>query len=161
MYSFQEIEHAVSSKGGKTDPEKVRAVWPVPRDLEELRSFVGFCGYYRWLKKDFARLATHLHHFSKMGMPLHWDQEHQGAFERLRLALVYAPVMKFPDPRSPFLLDCDASNEGVGAVFLRVKDGQEQVVEYYSSKFRSNEQNYCVTWKELLAIVKSFLQFHP
>ncbi|ROT72619.1 hypothetical protein C7M84_008980 [Penaeus vannamei] len=62
---------------------------------------------------------------------------------------------------SPYLLDTDASAEGLGAVLSQVKDGKECVVAYYSAKFTDPEKNYCVTRKELLAIVKSTEHFHP
>lgn len=72
-----------------------------------------------------------------------------------------APVLPYPDPASPYLLDTDASAEGLGAVLSQVKDGKEHVVAYYSSKFTGPERNYCVTRKELLAVVRSLDHFHP
>ncbi len=75
--------------------------------------------------------------------------------------LADAPVLSYPDPRFPYILDCDASAEGIGAVLSHEKDGREHVVEYYNQKFSPHERNYCITRKELLAVVKSFHYFHP
>lgn len=89
----------------------------MPRDLGELRSFIGFCSYYHRLIKGFARIATP-HHLTKISVPFYWDQECQKNFESRRLALVDAPVLKFPDPGCPYLLDYDASNVVVVAVLI-------------------------------------------
>ena len=59
------------------------------------------------------------------------------------------------------MLDCDASAEGVGAVLSQEKDGQEWVVSYFSKKFSAPEKNYCVTRKELLAVILALDHFHP
>ena len=65
------------------------------------------------------------------------------------------PFSDFPDSHLPFTLDTDASAEGIGAMLSQAKEGKEYVLAYYSSKFSKPERNYCVTRKELLAIVTS------
>ena len=90
-----------------------------------------------------------------------WNDECQEAFQKLKEALVSAPVLPYPDPAKPYVLDCDASAEDVGAVLSQLKDGQERVVSYYSHKFTAPERNYCVTRKELLAVIKSVDHLHP
>lgn len=61
-------------------------------------------------------------------------------------------ILPYPDP---YVLDCDASAEGVGAVLSQEKDGQEWVI-YLSKKFL--ERNYCVTHKELLTVIMALFQ---
>ena len=70
-------------------------------------------------------------------------------------------VLTSPDRAKPFILDCDASDEGVGGVLSQDCAGAERVVAYFSKKFTQAEKNYCVTRKELLAVVKSLDFFHP
>ena len=94
-------------------------------------------------------------------MCFQWDEACQAALEGLKKALVEAPVLPYPDPTLPYLLDTDASAEGVGAVLSEVKGGKEHVVAYYSAKLNKSERNYCVTRKELLAVVKALEHFHP
>ncbi len=84
----------------------------------------------------------------------------QAAFEQLKRVLVNAPVLPYPDPRLSYNLDCDASAEGIGAVLSQEKDGREHVVAYYTQKFSPRERNYCITRKELLALVKNLDHFH-
>ncbi|GFW15556.1 retrovirus-related Pol polyprotein from transposon 297 [Trichonephila clavipes] len=75
-------------------------------------------------------------------------------------ALTSSPILIHPQPDKPFILDTDASNESVGAVLSQEIDGQERVVAYWSKCLSKPERNYCVTRKELLAIVKAIEHFH-
>ena len=136
--------------------------WPVPASVAEVRSFLGLCTYYRRFVSRFAEIASPLHHLTKKGARFEWSDRCQEAFFRLKKALMEAPVLPFPDPSSPYLLDTDASTGGLGKLrLLQVKDGKEHVVAFYSSKLTKPERNYCVTRRELLAVVKSVEHFHP
>ena len=78
----------------------------------------------------------------------------QNAFLDLRRKLVSAPILAFPNFSKPFLLDTDASDNGIGAVLSQVQeDGRECVIAYASRMLTKAEQRYCVTHKELLAVV--------
>lgn len=157
------LGHIISAEGVKTDPGKTKAVreWPVPQNLKELRSFLGFCSYYRRFVKSYATIAAPLHALLKEGQRFKWSAQCQEAFERLKAALVSAPVLQYPDPLQPFVLDTDASDHGVGAVLSQLFDGEERVVAYYSRALSTPERNYCTTRKELLAVVDAVRQFHP
>ncbi|GFW48661.1 retrovirus-related Pol polyprotein from transposon opus [Trichonephila clavipes] len=78
----------------------------------------------------------------------------------LKEALTSSPILIYPQPDKPFILDTDASNESVGAVLSQEIDGQERVVAYWSKCLSKPERKYCVTRKELLAIVKAIEHFH-
>ncbi|GFX31022.1 retrovirus-related Pol polyprotein from transposon 17.6 [Trichonephila clavipes] len=80
--------------------------------------------------------------------------------EKCPPALTSSPILIYPQPDKPFILDTDASNESVGAVLSQEIDGQERVVAYWSKCLSKPERNYCVTRKELLAIVKAIEHFH-
>ena len=56
------LGHVVSGEGVATDPEKVRLVlqWPVPSNLNELRSFLGLIGYYRRYVEGYSKIASPL-----------------------------------------------------------------------------------------------------
>ena len=157
------LGHIVGRDGVRTDPQKVAVVrdWPVPRNVGEVRSFLGLCTYYRRFVRDFATIAAPLHQLTKKGAAFEWTEACQEAFDGLKVALTEAPVMPYPDPSRPYVVDTDASSEGIGAVLSQEKDGKEHVVAYYSAKLSKPERNYCVTRKELLAVVKSLEHFHP
>ena len=133
----------------------------MPRNVAEVRSFLGLCTYYRRFVWDFATVAAPLHQLTRKGAGFKWTETCPEAFCGLKNALTKAPVMPYPDPSRPYVVDTDASTEGIGAVLSQEKDGQEHVVAYYSAKFSKPERNYCVTRKELLAVVKSLEHFHP
>ncbi|GFX29993.1 retrovirus-related Pol polyprotein from transposon 297 [Trichonephila clavipes] len=88
------------------------------------------------------------------------QKECEDSFLQLKEALTSSPILIYPQPDKPFILDTDASNESVGAVLSQEIDGQERVVAYWSKCLSKPERNYCVTRKELLAIVKAIEHFH-
>lgn len=85
--------------------------------------------------------------------PFHWTEDCQKALDTLKAALTSPPVLVLPCDDDNFILDTDASEHSIGAVLSVVRDGQERVVAYAGRSLNKGEINYCVTRKELLAIV--------
>ncbi|XP_034951073.1 uncharacterized protein [Chelonus insularis] len=89
------------------------------------------------------------------------------ALQKLKQILTSTPILGYPDPNYPFILDTDASNIGIGAVLsqkIPVNRNDETVYErkviaYFSKTLKNRERNYCVTRKELLAVVISVEHF--
>ena len=156
------LGHVVSGSGVATDPEKVDAVktWPTPRNVKEIRSFLGLCTYYRRFVPSFADLARPLHQLTEKARPFLWSEDCEAAFTKLKEALTIAPILSYPTPDHPFILDTDASDVGIGAVLSQIQNGQERVIAYFSRTLTAPERNYCVTRRELLAIVKAVEHFH-
>ena len=156
------LGHVVSKDGISTDPEKIKSVteWPVPKNVKQVRSFLGLCSYYRRYVKHFSNLARPLHRLTELDRQFVWNEECQKSFDSLKLALTTAPILGYPSSDGQFILDCDASNEGVGAVLSQVQGDQEKVIGYFSKTLSRPERHYCVTRKELLAVVLSILHFH-
>ena len=157
------LGHTVSGKGIAPDPGKIEAVaqWPRPTTASEIKSFLGLCSYYRRFVPLFAEIAHPLHQLATV-VPFKWTEEAEEAFQKLKLALTNPPVLAYPDPSSSFILDTDASAAGIGAVLSQEHptDKQERVVAYFSRALTTAERHYCVTRKELLAMVKSIEHFH-
>ena len=83
-----------------------------------------------------------------------WKDQCHTAFDTLKQLLTTALILSFPlQQDQPFLLDCDASNVGVGTVLSQVQDGEEKVICYFSKCLSRSERLYCTTRKELLAVV--------
>ncbi|GFU58770.1 hypothetical protein TNCV_3089111 [Trichonephila clavipes] len=156
------LRHIISAEGVRTDPEKVSALknWKRPENLRELRSFLGLCTYYRKFVRGFSNIARPLHKLTESKQKFQWTKECEDSFLQLKEALTSSPILIYPQPDKPFILDTDASNESVGAVLSQEIDGQERVVAYWSKCLSKPEINYCVTRKELLAIVKAIEHFH-
>ncbi|GFR00710.1 retrovirus-related Pol polyprotein from transposon 412 [Trichonephila clavata] len=83
------------------------------------------------------------------------------AFNKLTDARTSAPVLSYPETGRQFILDRDASHESFGAVLSQEIDDQERVITCFSKCLSKSERNYCVTRKELLAIIKAVEHFHP
>lgn len=137
---MQYLEHRVSREGEATDPEKVLAVsnWKLPCDVTEVRSFLGFCRYYQRFVKRFAQLPAPLHQLvvnaiktakinSKMPTELlsnMWTEECDRSFVELKRMLMSVPVLAFADFTKPFVLEVDASHQGLGVVLSQEQEGQ-------------------------------------
>jgi len=157
------LGHVVSEDGVSTDPSKIEAVnsWPVPRDETQVRAFLGLTGYYRRFIPHYADIARPLYKLLTKGNPFAWTPETQASFTTLQSKLASAPVLGYPDPKLPYILDTDASNVACGAVLSQLQAGVERPVAFFSKTFSSEERNYCVTRRELLAIVRAVKQFRP
>ena len=149
------LGHVISGEGIRTSPSKteVVATWPVPTKVTELRSFIGLCSYYRRFIKDFAKTAKPLHALTAKYARFQWTPECQAAFEELKNKMITASVIAFPRDDDIYILDCDASLKSIGAVLSQIQDGVERVISYASCLYSKTESNYCVTKRELLAVV--------
>uniref|UniRef100_A0A3B1KKN7 Reverse transcriptase/retrotransposon-derived protein RNase H-like domain-containing protein n=1 Tax=Astyanax mexicanus TaxID=7994 RepID=A0A3B1KKN7_ASTMX len=159
--SYFFLGHVVSGAGVETDPKKTEAVrdWPTPRDAKMVRSFVGLASYYRRFIRGFAYVAAPLHALTKPSVKFRWSDEAERAFEELKSRLCNAPILAFPKVSESFIVDTDASDHGLGAVLSQVQDGSEHVIAYYSRRLDRAERNYCVTRRELIAVVESLKHF--
>jgi hypothetical protein len=156
------LGHIVSEKGIATDPAKIEAVqdWPVPKSAKEVKSFIGLCTYYRKFVYKFAEIAGPLHRLSEKNVKFEWTMECQAAFDTLKEKLTSTPILSYPLPDTPFIVDTDASNTALGAVLSQVQDGKERPIAYLSKSLTQSERNYCVTRRELLAVVFALRKFH-
>ena len=101
------LGHVVSEKGVTTDLEKIVAVtnWPIPKNKKQIRSFLGFCSYYRKFVKGFSLLAKPLYALTENHRKFLWDNDCQNAFEILKRNLISAPILSFPLEKGEFILD--------------------------------------------------------
>ena len=155
------LGHIVGADGVKTDPRKVAAVreWPTPATLTEVRSFLGLAGYYRAFVPEFATIAKPLSMLSDKGKGFRWSSDCQGAFEELKGLLTRSPVLGYPEEEGRIILDPDASDIGLGAVLSQEQGGREVVLCYASRTLNKAEKNYCVTRRELLAVIFGLRKF--
>ena len=159
----QFLGYTVSKHGISADQEKVKVVqsWPQPRSVREVRSFLGLCTYYRRFVPGFANIAKPLHQLSEKNAKFLWTEECNTAFRSLKHHLTKTPTLCYPDFEKPFILDTYASNVAIGAVLSQVADGVERPIAYFSQTLSKPETRYCVTRRELLAVLKATEHFHP
>ena len=150
--SVQYLGHRVSEEGVEMDPQKTEDVsnWPIPRNVTDVRSFLGTCSYYRRFIEGFATIAHPLHKLTEKKSVFTWTTESQNAFDALKRKLTEAPILAYPSSEVIFKLDTDASNFGIGGVISQIQDGHERVIAYGSRSLTKAERNYCVTRSCLL-----------
>lgn len=180
------VGHIVSEAGIATDPEKVEAVkrWKQPTDLKSLRSFLGFCGYYRRFIANYSAIVRPLTELTKGYPPtqrnrksssdksqfyfqesepfgFRWDHACSEAFNRILHCLTNAPVLAFADPTKPYILHVDASRNGLGAVLNQEHPEGLRPVAFASRKLSLSEQRYPVHQFKFLALKWSVVdKFH-
>lgn len=158
--SVEFLGHVISEGNIGVNPKKIMDVvdWPVPTSVKEVRGFIGLCSYYRRFVKDFGKIAAPLNALSEKNCVFSWQDECQLAFDKLKELLTTTPLLAMPNDTDTFVLDTDASQYAIGAVLSQIQEGVERPVAYASRKLSKAEVNYCVTRKELLAIV-NFLKY--
>ncbi|GBL74613.1 Retrovirus-related Pol polyprotein from transposon 17.6 [Araneus ventricosus] len=112
------------------------------------------------LRKVFQRLQkTNLKLSPKEMQILPKVEECEKSFNSLKQDLKTSPVLTYPRTHKD-LLDTDASIEEIGSVLLQKTGNEERVLAYFIKSLGKPKRNYCVTRKELVAIVKSIEHFH-
>ena len=152
---IQFLGFIVSKEGIKTEDSKIEKIknFPIPRNLKELRGFLGLAGYYRKFIKDFSKIAKPLTKLLYKNQEYIWTEDQQQAFEKLKEKLYNAPVLRYPDFDRPFRLYTDASNIALGAVLhQKFEDGKEHPVVYISKSLTQTEQNWHSTELECYAV---------
>lgn len=115
-----------------------------------------------------SRYRKFICHFSTLVSPLNdlikankknelitWTPEAEASFLKLKQALVSAPIFRSPDFSKPFIIQCDASDTGLGGVLTQNIDDPEIVIAFASRSLSQCERKYKVTQKECLAVIYS------
>jgi hypothetical protein len=148
----------------RMDPVKIAGIknWPMPTKLKDVRSFLGFCNFYRPFIQGFAHLTQPLNELTRKDAEWAWETRHQKAFDKLKRRVTTEPVLAHPILTDPFELEVDASGFAMGAVLLQKKeDGKKHPIAYYSKTLSAAERNYDVYDLKLLAIVNALDHWRP
>ncbi|GKD93137.1 putative reverse transcriptase domain-containing protein [Tanacetum coccineum] len=149
--SVQFLSHVIDSSGVHVDPAKIEAIknWAAPTTPTEVRQFLGLAGYYRRFIKEFSLISKPLTKLTQKNKPYVWGDDEEEAFQTLKLKLCSAPILSLPEGSEDFVVYCDASLKGFGAVLMQ----REKVIAYASRQLRKNEENYMTHDLELGAVV--------
>jgi hypothetical protein len=164
VFATSEVEylgHIISREGVKTDPKKIAAMvdWPIPKSLKALKDFLGLTGYYRKFIKGYGQIASPLTSLLKNDAFL-WSDKAEKVFEELKAAVSQPPVLVLPNFSKTFVIECDASDFGMGAVLMQ--DGRP--LAYYSQALKAlkGKNLFLSTYeKELVALVLSVKKWRP
>ncbi|KAF7641989.1 hypothetical protein LDENG_00266760 [Lucifuga dentata] len=152
--SVRYLGHVVSENGIETDPDKISALttWPRPKNIAELKSFLGFTGYYHRFVKDYSKITKPLNDLTVGYVPAKRSKHVMRHLELSLKNLTSAPVLGFADPRKPYILHTDVSSHGLSAALYQEQDGQLRVIAYASRGLSNCEHRYPTHKLEFLAL---------
>jgi hypothetical protein len=145
------LGHIVTKDGIAVDPAKVTAVteWEPPKNVGEIRSFLGLAGYYRRFIENFSKIAKPMTELLKKEKKFEWTEGCENSFKELKKRLVSAHVLCLPNLEKEFQVYCDVSRQGLGSVLMQ----GGRVAAYASRQLKKHEINYPTHDLELASVV--------
>ncbi|GJW87587.1 putative reverse transcriptase domain-containing protein [Tanacetum coccineum] len=133
------------------DPAKIESIkdWASPKTPTEIRQFLGLAGYYRRFIEGFSKIAKPMTKLTQKKVAFEWGDKQEAAFQTLKTKLCSAPILALPQGAENFIVYCDASHKGLGAVLMQ----NEKVIAYASRQLKIHEKNYTTHDLELGAVV--------
>ncbi|GJT99174.1 putative reverse transcriptase domain-containing protein [Tanacetum coccineum] len=130
ILKVQFLGHVIDSKGIHVDPAKIESVkdWASPKSATEIRQFLGLAGYYRRFIEGFSKIAKPMTKLTQKNVKFDWGEKEEAAFQLIKQKLCSAPILALPKGSENFIVYCDASHKGLGAVLLQ----NEKVIAYAS-----------------------------
>ena len=156
------LGNIVSREGIAPDPRKIEVVktWPEPTKLKELRSFLGFAGFYRRYVQDFAKIAAEFGDLLQKDSTWKWTENHAIAFNKLKAALCQSALLPHADMSKPFRVTTDASEKAIAYILSQQDDkGFWKPVLFAGRSLKTAERRYRVMELELLALVSAIREF--
>ena len=112
------LGHIILKEGISVDLEKIEAVvfWKAPKNVTEIKSFLGLTGYYQRFIEGFSRIAKPMTSLTQKGVKFEWNEECERSFNELKKRPTSAPILATPSGKEEFTVYCDASKDGLGSV---------------------------------------------
>ncbi|EYC37500.1 hypothetical protein Y032_0784g2333 [Ancylostoma ceylanicum] len=153
----------IDAKGRHPDPAKIEVIkkMPPPKDIGQVRSFLGLLNYYGAFVEEMRQLRAPLDKLLKKDTPFNWSADCQQAFDRAKEVLSSDLLLTHFDPSKEIVVAADASENGIGAVIShRFSDGTEKPIYHACRVLTAAEKNYGQVEKEGLALVYAVRKFH-
>ena len=133
------------------DPKKAEAIvnWEQPKNVTEIRSFLGLAGYYRRFVEHFSFLSTPLTRLTRKWIKFKWGERCEQSFQELKNYLIISQVLTLPTTGTGYIVFSDASRQGLGCVLMQ----NGRVIAYASRQLKKHETNYPTHDLELTAVV--------
>ncbi|GJR71306.1 putative reverse transcriptase domain-containing protein [Tanacetum coccineum] len=130
LSKVQFLGHVIDSEGIHVDPAKIESIkdWESPKTPTEIRQFLGLAGYYRRFIEGFSKIAKPMTKLTQKSVKFNWGEKEEIAFQTLKQKLCSAPILALPKGSENFVVYCDASHKGLGAVLMQ----KEKVIAYAS-----------------------------
>ena len=163
MSSVEYLGHRIDAEGLHAMPSKLQAIVqaPAPKNVQELRSFLGLLNYYGKFIPNLASLIQPLNNLLQHKRKWKWTTACNNAFQQAKEELSSSQVLVHYDPALPLTLAGDASAYGIGAVISHIMpDGTERPIAFASRSLSPSERNYAQLEKEALSLIFGVKKFH-
>ncbi|KAK1660634.1 hypothetical protein QYE76_048793 [Lolium multiflorum] len=149
------LGHVISGKGIAINPKTVKAIveWLPPKNVKQVRSFLGLASYCCRFIENFSKIAKLLTDLLKKDKKFVWSPQCQESLDLLKQKLTSTPLLVLPDTSKPFQIFCDASLHGLGDFLMQ----ERQVVAYASRQLCKHELNYPTHDLELATLIHALL----
>jgi hypothetical protein len=147
------LGHIISENGITMDPEKIEAIreWSVPKNVTEVKSFMGLACYYRRFIEGFSKIAHPITSLQMKGMKFQWTLDCEKSFQHLKQLLTSDPILRIANPNEDFIA-CIDTCKGLGGVLRQ----NGFVICYESRKSKERERHYATHDLKLESIVHAF-----
>ena len=156
------LGHLISAQGIRMIPSYVEKIlsWPLPTTGKDLKSFLGFTGYYRSFIKEYSGLTAEMNK-AKLDREVKWTENMKSKFETLKHKFQTGPVRGYPDYKNPepFVVDTDFSATNMAAVLSQKQNGKEVFLGCVAKKCNSAQQAYPSHKGELCAVALGLQRF--
>ena len=151
MTEVKFLGHVISQEGITVDPTKIDSIlhWGRPKNVTEVRSFLGLASYYRRFVENFSRIAMPLKKLTRKDLKFVWDDSCEEAFRELKQRLTTTPILTMSNSDEPYVVFIDASGTGLGGVLMQ----NGKVVAYGSRQLKLHEKTYPTHDLELAAVI--------
>ena len=153
--SVKWLGHVISELGISPCEDKIKEVknWPIPKNISDIRSFLGSVGYYRRFIKNFSAIAAPMNELLKKEKRFFWSPECQKSFEELKTKMITYPILQFPNFDKKFVLFTDASNYAIGAYLTQEDEGILKPIAFASRSLTQAERRQSTIEREILALI--------
>ncbi|GJZ08684.1 putative reverse transcriptase domain-containing protein [Tanacetum coccineum] len=130
LSKVQFLRHVIDSEGIHVDPAKIKSIknWESPKTPTKIRQFLGLAGYYRRFIEGFFKIAKPMMKLTQKSVKFDWGEKEETIFKTLKQKLFSASILALPEGSENFVVYCDASHKGLGAVLMQ----KEKVIAYAS-----------------------------
>lgn len=158
------LGYEISADGIRPNENKILAVkeFPIPRNVHEVRQFLGLASYFRKFIKGFGEIARPLTNLLRKNIIFKWTEVELKAFSSLKDHLIARPILALYNPNLDTELHTDASALGVGGILMQWQNQSPRVlkpVAYFSRQTAPEERHLHSYELETLAIVCSLKKF--
>nr|GFB13579.1 putative reverse transcriptase domain-containing protein [Tanacetum cinerariifolium] len=147
----QFLGHVIDSQGIHMDLAKIESIkdWASPKTTTEIRQFLGLANYYKRFIEGSSKIAKSIIKLTQKNVKFDWGDKQEAAFLVIKQKLCSAPILALPKGSEDFVVYCNASIKGLGAVLMQ----REKVIAYGSRQLKGYEKNYTTHDLELGVVV--------